>query len=268
MGGSDITSSAYSEGNIYISSVTGNVIINATADVVVIASKIKATTEIIDGKTYLVVDDISSIKNTNSAGSAFAPNSYKDENYQLYSTNTLSFKDIWDKQTEKPFGDTIPFVSTSNSRDLLTHTTTGDLCANISSSGITVRLPLGLNGYSTVEEYLENKYEKLKFALIDTVQTKMIDPSKITNMKKETNTHGLQYAKFNYSDLPKSNIYNGANSLFVFTGVNANLSGSAIPTACMSTSTLSICFEKDTFEEFTLDNVKNYLTENPLVFWH
>lgn len=267
MGGFDITSSVYSEGNINISSVTGDVIINATADAVVIASELKATTEIIDDKTYLVVDDILSIRGSNFNNSAFVPTSYKDKNYQLYSLNTLSFKTIWNMTNGSPFGDTIPYLSVNSSVELMNNTATGDLCCFLSSS-IQIRLPLDLNGYSTVEEYLENKYEKLKFALIDTFNTKVIDPSKITSMTLKTNNYGFQYAQFGYSDLPTSNIYNGVNSLFVTTATNANLSDSVIPTACISTTTLSICFKAGTFEQFTLDNVKNYLTENPLVFWY
>ena len=114
---------------------------------------------------------------------------------------------------------------------------------------------------------MKDKYGGVKFALAS-CKTKVIEPTKITSITVKENNENSQYAQFRYSDLPASNIYNGANSLSVNTAGNANLSG-AKPLACaMSTSVLSIKFLPGTFTDFTLDAVKEYLTQNPLIFWY
>lgn len=269
MNGIDITSSAYSDGSINIPNVTGNIVINVNATSTIVGSDILAKIETIDGVDYLVIDNISKIQNT-AAGTAFKYNSYSNDTYQVY-TATPSFNQLWDKVATMPLitlKNIIKQSQMTSQSALLLDSQEGDLLLKLSGL-VYLRLYKDLGGYSTVEDYLETTYGGLKFALISPYNTKEIIPSNITSISVKTNDSTCQYAQFGYTDLPSSNIYSGANSLGIAVGMNANLSTSLFtPTACMSTTTLSIRFNPNTFADFTLDAVKEYLTKNPLIFWY
>ena len=158
-------------------------------------------------------------------------------------------------------------MSAGNTNNLLNDTQEGDLYLYYNSE-ILFRLPKNLSSYdNSIDKYMKATHSGMKFALI-AYKAKEIDATKITSITVKENSENCQYAQFEYGDLPTGNIYYGANSLSVNTFSNANLSAASAPSAAMSTSKLSIKFLPGTFTDFTLDAVKTYLTENPLIFWY
>lgn len=217
---------------------------------------------------YYHIKDISYIKSA-AAGSIFGATSYKNDKYQVYSFSLNQInKDIFDFEGQELFNGFIKKSNATGSNSLLTDANEGDLYT-IVNGNVQIRLPFGLNGYSDVYEYLKNKYGEFYIKKNVACNEKIIDSSFITSISVKLNNSDTQYAQFGYSDLPTSNIYSGICSLGFNTGANANLTNSGhTPTACMSTTTLSIRFKPNTFKDFTLDNVKKFLEKNILTFWY
>ena len=160
----------------------------------------------------------------------------------------------------------MPRASKAGGVALLNDATEGDLV----TSNYLFRLPVDLNGHSSPEQYLQETYNGLNFELVDNYKTKEINPDNITTFNVYTSTYdpNAQYARFGYTDLPTTNIYSGANTFSLITGTSGNLAGAKYPRACMPKTFLSIVFPPNTFETFDLESVKQYLTDNPLIFWY
>jgi hypothetical protein len=217
----------------------------------------------VDGVDYLAVTDVSAMDVN------WTKKNYSNDTYSLYDAG-IPFRNIWDLESGYAWGTELPTDTSLDGSyaDTFNSSVEGDVFGYAGTYANAVRLQTALGGYETVDEYLQNTYGELRFRLKSGYQTKVIDPDKITTMKVETNNYGLQYARFGYDDLPSANIYSPATNLFTRGGNNANQSGEKKPGACMSTTQLSIAFPADTFAEFTLDNVKAYLTKNPLILWY
>ena len=266
MGGVDITNTAYADGVITINTVTGNIVITATANSTIVSSAVRAKIEAIDGQDYLVIDDFDNIRILD-GNSIFSANSYSNDTYQMY-TCKPHFENMWNKAATPPFftGTGLINLATGGTQaNCLNSSQVGDLYV-VNNNGVYFRLPKDMSAYDSLDSYMKTNYSGMKFAL-NTYNTKEIDPTKITSINVKENSGNCQYAQFGYSDLPKTNIYQGVNSLFVNTSTNANLTDAPAPACAMSTSTLSIKFLPGTFANFTLDAVKEYLTQNQLIFW-
>ena len=266
MGGVDITNTAYADGVITINTVTGNIVITATANSTIVSSAVRAKIEAIDGQDYLVIDDFDNIRILD-GNSIFSANSYSNDTYQMYNMQP-QFSNMWKRSATTPFftrTGSINLSTANNQSSCLLDSQVGDLYL-VYNGGIFFRFPKDISAYGSIDRYVKDIYSGMKFAL-NTYNTKEIDPTKITSISVKENSKNCQYAQFGYSDLPTSNIYNGANSLSVNTFSNTNLSGATAPSCAMSTSTLSIKFLPGTFTDFTLDAVKEYLTKNRLIFW-
>ncbi len=267
MGDVDITDTAYADGVITINTVTGNIVITATANSTIASSVVRAKIETIDTQDYLVIEDWDNVRKLDGT-SVLTANSYSNDNYQIYKCGP-NFLSLWDRSNTTPF---IPItnsmvMSTGSTNNLLNDTREGDLYLYYNSE-ILFRLPKDLSSYdNSIDNYMKATYSGMKFAL-NTYNMKEIDPTKITSITVKENNENSQYAQFGYSDLPTTNIYKGTNSLSVNTATNANLSAAKSPACAMSTSTLSIKFLPGTFTDFTLDVVKEYLTANKLIFWY
>lgn len=270
MNGVDITSSAYSNGTINISSVTGNIVIVASAFKEEVTyggtgTLVKRITN--NDVDYLEFTDVTKLI-TEIGKSTFSLNeTYSNDTYKVYETQFLNtWFNVTNSDVTNGLMHTVTIDTLIKFRD---DTTEGDLVGPYQGK-LHFRVPANLGGCSTVEEYIQTTYGHLYIALISTIKEKIINPSLITTMSIKTASTGYegQYAQFGYSDLPSANIYTGYCSLACKTGTNANMSGQLAPRFCMSTSTLSCKFALNTFEEFTVENVKQYLTDNPLIFWY
>ena len=268
MGDIDITDTAYADGVITINTVTGNIVITARANSTISVSAIKAKSERIGDQDYLVIEDWDNLRKLNGT-SVLNPNIYNNDNYQIYQFSP-DFHGIWDKSNATALiaiTNSVVVRTNKDSIDLLNDNQEGDLYS-YRNGGWLLRLPKDLSSYdNSIDKYMKTTYGGMKFAL-GTYNTKEIDPTKITSITIKENNENSQYAQFGYSEPPASDIYNGANSLYVNTSTNANLSGASAPAAAFSTFTLSIKFLPGTFTDFTLDAVKEYLTQNPLIFWY
>ena len=159
-------------------------------------------------------------------------------------------------------------VFNGTAADCLTYeATTSKPVACFTGKGWSLRVPVAFEG--TPVEYLRANLDCLKFKKYECTEF-VIDPELITSMsvKENTSTGGAQYAQFEYSNLPAANIYKGLNTFSGVTATNANLTRSEAPNTAISTTVLSVAFPLGTFTEFSLDNVKAYFTEHPLVFYY
>lgn len=270
MGGADISSN-YVNGVLTIGSVTGNVVITVKAiynAVVGSGTLVKKVTND-NGKAYFDILDLNYLVSpTESNITYITADSYKNDKYQNYRIVNTAMIKFLDMNSTNITNSLIPQVVVDGANKFVNNSAEGVICGIYQGNAIFLRLPIDLGGYSTPIEYLQATYGHLPLAMKSEVVEKVIDPNLITSMTVKTDDDTKQYAQFGYSDLPSADIYNGFCSLSLLTGTNANLSKHVPPRFAISTFTLSCEFEPHTFEEFTLENVKQYLTENPLVFWY
>ena len=267
MSGVDI-SSKYVNGVLTVASVTGDIVITIKANynaVVGSGTLVKKVTNE-NGNSYFDILDLNYL--TNLGGTYIIADSYKNEKYQNYRINNTAMTEFLDFDSENITNSLIPQVVNNGANDFVNNTAEGVICSIYRENNIFLRLPIDLGGYNTPIEYLHATYGHLPLAMNSEVVEKVIDPNLITSMTVKTDDDTKQYAQFGYSDLPSVNIYKGLCSLSILTGTNANLSAHVPPRFAISTFILSCEFEPHTFEEFTLENVKQYLTDNSLVFWY
>lgn len=193
--------------------------------------------------------------------------SYSTEEYSIYSMTNAKAKNIFEADNDSKLIGVIPKVDASSYASLKSLETSEDIVYAIFGGVINFKVKNSVmpNGFfKFLHERLGRIALKLNEAYVG--GTKRIDAQKITSMSIKSSSVGAQYAQFGYSDLPSENLYNHISTLFFNPGTNANLTGSK-NRAAMSTTTLSIAFDENTFKEFTLDNVKAYLTKYPLIFY-
>ena len=214
------------------------------------------------GTLYYQINDPSLIQLLNEN-----TNGYSDGNYNIHNVvlSTINFN--FNMTDAELFMDTFE-VFEGNFSDYKNYQGTGDKLV-IAKNGQQWALKIPTSYEGTCHQYLAENLTSLKIKKSECNEF-VIDPSLITTMTMETSSKmpEAQYAQFGYSSLPSKNIYSGLNTFSVVTGDNANLGGIMPPKAAMSTSKLSIVFLPGTFEQFTIDNVKAYLTEHPLVFYY
>ena len=132
-----------------------------------------------------------------------------------------------------------------------------------------LRAPIEFNGSANSYVLSTLNMNTMKFPVATEPGTFAIDPDNLGNMTVSENNDVSQYVRFNISNNPPSdNIYSGINTLFGYTGSNANLTTASPGTAACSTTILSIKFLPGTFEPLSADTVKQYLREHQLIFYY
>ena len=222
--------------------------------------------ETIDGVEYIITPD-RSLARANSGSEAWLnANSYKNDTYTCYTVQVPCYTTLLNRAITEPYGGVIPFAEGTETTGgvLLYYAEEGEYCGGPNKGWW--RLYNDFGEYENVYDYYWGKYGVLKLALVDGLTKKTIDPSLITSINIKQNDDVWQYAQFDYSDLPESNIYYGFNTLTFSTGSNMNLSNESRTAAVLGTTKLSIKFKPGTFADFTLDAVKEFLNEHPLTF--
>lgn len=289
MGGVDITGTAYLDGVITIESVSGDIIITVVAVSTVVPSSTQPMKFVKndDGTMYYEWDRAKMIelgnRSTESKKLIGTANVYTNETYSMYPiTNhfivegvSLNDVDLWKYIPQAKV------VETAQASALIdTATVLADnefYVCNYGSSNkaqYSVRVSNASTADTSANTWLLNLIEqdtiKLPVTTEPTVQY-TVNPEYLTNIiiKTHEKDSTIQYAQFANSDpnKPTDNVYSGFNTLFGVTATNANLSQAPAGMVAMSTTVVSIAFYPGTFEEFTLDNVKAYLTEHPLTFY-
>ena len=218
-----------------------------------------------DGINYLQINDYTDFRNgKNSFVVSDSPNNYKNDVWELHNV-TLS--NLWRSLPMSPdiFLDQFEVFNGTASNCLNYNATTEKDVLCYTGSSLMLRVPLGSN----IKDYLFSKFDNFKIKMPETYNTFNIDAEKLTSMTVKTSTvEGAQYAQFNYSALPLSNIYAGVNTFCIKTTTNANQTGTIPPGVAISTTTVSITFKPNTFTDFTLDAVKEYIRNNPIVLYY
>ena len=218
-----------------------------------------------DGVEYLQINDYTDFRNgKNPFVVSDSPNSYKNDVWEMHA---VLLNSLWISLSMSPdvFLDQFEVFNGTASSCLSYSAKTDKDVLCYTGSALMLRVPLGSN----IKDYLFSKFDNFKIKMPETYKTFNIDAEKLTNMTvKTSNVEGAQYAHFNYSELPSSNIYSGVNTFCVRTSTNANQTGTIPPGVAISTSVVSITFKPNTFTDFTLDAVKEYIRNNPIVLYY
>ena len=221
-----------------------------------------------DGVEYAQINDFDGFIN---GGKSFlvsnTPNAYTNDDWQIHGVITSL---LWGgfQTSADLFLDQFEVYEGSFSNALNYKAQTEKIVLCFTGSSLALRFPKGFEEHSTPASFIADKMGVLKLKMPETYNTFTIDPNKITSMSIKSSSTGAQYAQFGYSDLPASNIYSGINTFSVKTSTNANQSSVIPPGVAISTAILSLTFKPDTFKDFTLDNVKEYITNNPIILYY
>ena len=215
-----------------------------------------------EGTSYYQINDLSLFPLLD-----IRTNAHSDSDYNIHNIYLSTINPNCNMSDEKLFMDTFE-VFEGNYIDYKKYQATGEKLV-IAKNGAQWAMKIPTSYEGTCNQYLAENLTTLKLKKYECNEF-VIDPSLITTITIKTSSAmpEAQYAQFGYSSLPSENIFAGLNTFSVMTGTNANLESFMPPKASISTSKLSIVFPPGTFEQFTIDNVKAYLTEHPLIFYY
>lgn len=278
MGGVDITDTVYDNGNINIPSVNGNVVITASASMIFNSEgAMLSLVEDGDNMYYEFNTEMYRIKHEAGQLDMFSTleNSYKNDTHAMHSLVEKGVgKTAGVGVTQEGLFSLIPqavVIASSQSNVLASTTEVSDdqfLVAYHSNNNYALRKPID-DTITATEYVLDRLGETFKIPL-STKPSNMftVDPNQLSNLTIKTNDENEQYVHITYAaNGPSANIYAGLNSLFIYTGSNLNMTTEAPGCACATTTAISIKFFPGTFADLTLEAVKEYLTQNPLIFY-
>ena len=278
MGGVDITDTVYDNGNINIPSVNGHIVITASASMS-INSEGAMLSLIEDGDSmyYEINTAMYRIKDSQNVLSLFVnkANAYTNATHGMHNLFDLGagIGAGVDTKQEGLFS-LIPQAVVVNDDQIVVLNSTVELSDDqflVSfSNGNRYALRKPIDDTVTATGYVLDKLGET-FKLPVPVKPSTIfavDPNQLSSITVQTNNETEQYVQMTYAaNGPSDYIYAGFNTMFIATGTNLNLSSQPPGCAAIGPNKLSIKFFPGTFADLSLEAVKEYLTQNPLIFY-